>query len=127
MSTYLLFIAHTNDDIPCIERTSAVPIHTVSITHTGKRRRPSKDLDVEYLKEAMSSSRKITITRLAKLSNIHRNTLSRKLRLKNVENKFSDLSEADLDVLAKRFKSKRPESGINYLIGFLRQRGLRVQ
>ena len=37
------------------------------------------------------------------------------------------ISDADLDTLVRTFKVQKPESGLRYIIGFLRNRGLRVQ
>jgi hypothetical protein len=45
----------------------------------------------------------------------------------NVFRAYANLSNGDLDVLVNTFKARKPESGIRYLIGFLRHHGLRVQ
>jgi hypothetical protein len=44
-----------------------------------------------------------------------------------VDYQFAALSNADLDILVKTFRSVKPESGIRYLIGFLRRHGLQLQ
>ncbi|KAG2336495.1 hypothetical protein BDR05DRAFT_857568, partial [Suillus weaverae] len=41
--------------------------------------------------------------------------------------RYSELTNTDLDILVGEFKKKRPDSGIRYIIGFLRRYGLRVQ
>ncbi|TDL26459.1 hypothetical protein BD410DRAFT_705102, partial [Rickenella mellea] len=64
---------------------------------------------------------------LAKMLGLHRNTLRYYLRLYGVERKFTELSDDDLDKLVRVFKTTKPESGIRYLVGFLRRHGLRVQ
>ncbi|KAF8516281.1 hypothetical protein JB92DRAFT_2544691, partial [Gautieria morchelliformis] len=40
---------------------------------------------------------------------------------------FTDLTDHDLDILLRLFKRHRPESGLQYVIGFLRHHGLRIQ
>lgn len=67
------------------------------------------------------------MTALAKAIGVHRHTLRAYLKLHNVEHKFSQLSDKDLDTLVKAFRASKPDSGIRYLIGFLRRHGLRVQ
>lgn len=49
------------------------------------------------------------------------------MRCHGIEQKYSQLSNADLDNLVKRFKRQRPESGIRYTVGFLRRHGIRIQ
>ncbi|KAJ7639841.1 hypothetical protein DFH06DRAFT_925737, partial [Mycena polygramma] len=44
-----------------------------------------------------------------------------------VYHKFSNLSRASLDAFVKQFRTEKPDSGIRYLIGFLRTQGLRIQ
>ncbi|KAG1830108.1 hypothetical protein EV424DRAFT_1283232, partial [Suillus variegatus] len=64
---------------------------------------------------------------LAKTLGVHRNTLQRYMKHHGVERKYSDLTNTDLDLLIKEFKKKRPDSGIRYIVGYLRRHGLRVQ
>ncbi|KAG1763567.1 hypothetical protein EV702DRAFT_982760, partial [Suillus placidus] len=44
-----------------------------------------------------------------------------------VAQKSFELTNGDLDILVGRFKKKRPDSGIRYIIGFLCRHGLQVQ
>jgi hypothetical protein len=71
--------------------------------------------------------RQIKLTELADALKVHRATLLLYMRRNNVLRAYSNLSNADLDVLVKTFKIRKPESGMRYLIGFLRHHGLRVQ
>ncbi|KAH7904071.1 hypothetical protein BJ138DRAFT_965297, partial [Hygrophoropsis aurantiaca] len=64
---------------------------------------------------------------LASALGMHRNTLRHYLKLYNVYQRFSDISDRDLDVLVEVFKSQKPDSGLRYLVGFLRAHGVRVQ
>ncbi|KAJ8580248.1 hypothetical protein M405DRAFT_710069, partial [Rhizopogon salebrosus TDB-379] len=64
---------------------------------------------------------------LADTLGVHRNTLRLYMKRHGVERKYSELSNADLDMLVNEFKKKRPDSGIRYIIGFLRRHGARVQ
>ena len=45
----------------------------------------------------------------------------------SIECKYSQLSNADLDDLITEFKKRRPDSGIRYIVGFLRRHGIRIQ
>ena len=45
----------------------------------------------------------------------------------SIERKYSQLSNADLDDLITEFKKRRPDSGIRYIVGFLRRHGIRIQ
>ncbi|KAJ6605449.1 hypothetical protein DFH09DRAFT_808300, partial [Mycena vulgaris] len=65
--------------------------------------------------------------KLAEIMGIGRRTLTKHLKANNVLYKFTDLSKAKLDGLVRTFRDAKPESGVRYLIGFLRRHGLRVQ
>jgi hypothetical protein len=80
-----------------------------------------------FLQEAMSSINGISISALARALQIDRHTLSKRLKEAGVSHTFSALRKSDLDELVKGFRTVKPDSGVRYLIGFLRQRGLRIQ
>jgi hypothetical protein len=58
---------------------------------------------------------------------VSRHTLLARMREHNVLHKFSALSRAELDTFVKKFRAEKPDSGIRYLVGFLRAQGLRIQ
>ncbi|KAJ7722828.1 hypothetical protein B0H16DRAFT_1277599, partial [Mycena metata] len=64
---------------------------------------------------------------LAKTLGVSRPTLIRHLKAHGVYSKFTALSKTELDALVKSFRAAKPDSGVRYLIGFLRRHGLRVQ
>ncbi|KIJ37158.1 hypothetical protein M422DRAFT_260315 [Sphaerobolus stellatus SS14] len=79
-------------------------IHKVQpfiVAHTGKRGRPRKELNLEFLQEAMSAKHGIIIERPAKTLGIHRNTLRTHMKKFNVSKMFDDISAHDLDIVAK--------------------------
>ncbi|CAK5266042.1 unnamed protein product [Mycena citricolor] len=102
----------------------AVPVETV---YTGGRGRPRKIINAALLHEAMSNQRKISISKLARTLRVSRPTLLKQLRDLGISYKFSELSRDQLDELVRHFKSAKPDSGVRYLDGHLRQRGLRIQ
>ncbi|KAJ7207542.1 hypothetical protein GGX14DRAFT_336649, partial [Mycena pura] len=64
---------------------------------------------------------------LARILGISRHTLIARMKENNVFYKFSSLSRASLDTFVKMFRAEKPDSGIRYLVGFLRTQGVRVQ
>ena len=58
---------------------------------------------------------------------MHRHVLRRCMKRHGVLPQYSTISNHDLDILTRTFKARRPESGIRYLVGFLRNHGLRIQ
>jgi len=75
----------------------------------------------------MSSRRKITLKALAEALDIHPNTLRHHLKMHNLYHRFSEISDCDLDILIRHYKKTKPNSGLRYVIGFLKRRGLKVQ
>jgi hypothetical protein len=91
------------------------------------RGRPRKVIEPVWLADAISDHRRVTLQSLADGLGIHRNTLRNYLKRYGVYQRYSDLSDHDLDILTKRFKRVKPSSGLRYLIGFLRTHGVKVQ
>jgi hypothetical protein len=74
----------------------------------------------------MSPKRKISISTLACLIGVYRNTLYKYLRLYNVDYSFSNLPDTELDRIVQAYRAAKSESGLQYLIGFLYSQGLQV-
>jgi len=89
--------------------------------------RPKKIIDLEFLANVLNNSWQIKLRELADILGVHRNTLCFYMKHHSVERKYSELTNADLDVLVSKFKKKRPDSGIWYIIGFLCRHGICVQ
>lgn len=117
LGSYVCNSDDTNVDVP----------ELIKILPSGKRGAPRKVIDLEFLQEAMSTRRQLKQQEVADLLGIHRNTLYLHMKRHGVLRNYSKLSSADLDILTARFKHQRPESGLRYLIRFLRRHGLRVQ
>jgi len=97
------------------------------VGYTGLRGRPKKIVDLEFLKEAISNSRNISCAELARSLGIHRNTLRLYMQHHGIEQKYTPIGDSDLDNLVTACKKKHPDSGIRYIMGFMRAHGIRVQ
>lgn len=97
------------------------------VVKMGKPGQPCKVVDLAYVQEAMTPQCNISKSKLAHLLGIHCHTLNHYLRQYNVHHSFSNLTDAELDTLVHTYKRNKPESGIWYLVGFLRAHGFRVQ
>lgn len=98
-----------------------------TVQRTGKCGRPRKELSAEWLTAAVAPGRRITLSKLAELAGVHRHTLRAYLIKHGVYERFCSISDHDLDLLVKMFKSTKPTSGVSYVIGFLRRHGLKIQ
>jgi len=97
------------------------------VERTGKRGRPRKIIEPQWLADAVSAHRRLTLKKLANLLGVHRNFLRKHLKRCNLYERYSDITDGDLDHLTRQFKLQKPSSGLRYLIGFLRARGVKVQ
>jgi hypothetical protein len=84
-------------------------------------------VDPVWLADAVSSHRKLTLQTLADAMGMHRNILRNYLKMYRVYERYSAISDHDLDILTRHFKKIKPSSGLRYLIGFLRTHGIKVQ
>lgn len=57
------------------ERQNVITVEPITIIRSGKPGQPAKVVDAEFLKEALSAKRNITVKGLAMILGIHRNTL----------------------------------------------------
>ncbi|KAK7030025.1 Integrase catalytic domain-containing protein [Favolaschia claudopus] len=110
-----------------VERSRIRRVVPVRVELSGRRGRPRKLVDPVWLADAYSERRKLTLQTIANALGMHRNTLRNYLKYYNVYQRFTDISDNDLDILTKQFKRDRPKSGLRYLIGFLRTHGVKVQ
>ena len=65
-----------------------------------------------------TSSQHIRFTELADTLGVHRNTLHLYMKSHSIECKYAQLSNTELDGVIKQFKSKHPESGLRYAMGY---------
>ncbi|KAJ7764538.1 hypothetical protein DFH07DRAFT_1016246 [Mycena maculata] len=66
---------------------------------TGKRGRPKKNINLNYLREATSANRNIKLTALAAALGVHRNTLRKRMQELGIHTGFDALSDNELDQL----------------------------
>jgi hypothetical protein len=103
-----------------------VILQVVTKPHSGHQGHPRRIINIDYQQEALSNSYHIKLTELMNTQGIHRNMLHTYMKNHGVEWKYALLSNGDLDELVTQFKKEQPDSRIQYLMGFLRQQGVRV-
>ncbi|KAJ7920065.1 hypothetical protein B0H13DRAFT_1867967 [Mycena leptocephala] len=134
-----------------IEWDNIVLLQLVTKEHRAKRGRPSKNIDSEFLKEAVASNRDIKLGALAAALGVHRNTLRKCMRELGLKKMFDNLGrsakitayacliKASALILAepprvgrspdqgltRQYKARKPTSVL--CCGHFRRYGLRVQ
>jgi len=93
---------------------------------TGHRGQPWKTFDWDWMKDATSAHRNISMNALSKALGIHQNTLRNHLRMHGIYQNFSAITEPEIDTLIRHLKEK-PTTGIRYVIGYFRQNGIQIQ
>lgn len=122
----------TTKCLSVVQRETGIYLHPplIQSARTGAVRKcgcPLKMLSEQWLREGLSSHRRLTHVQLASASGVHRNTIRKYQQLYNIQPRFSVMVNDRLDECIKAFKTERPESGLRYLIGFLQSKGIRVQ
>ncbi|EGO01529.1 hypothetical protein SERLA73DRAFT_49090 [Serpula lacrymans var. lacrymans S7.3] len=64
---------------------------------------------------------------LAGILGVHQNTLHCFMQENSITHKFSNTSMASLDMLARKFKEQKSDSGFQYFAGFVESHGLYIQ
>ncbi|KAF5390468.1 hypothetical protein D9757_005167 [Collybiopsis confluens] len=93
----------------------------------GGRGRPKKNINVNFLHEAMDTKRRILLVTLAHHIGVSQRTLVRRLQEAGVFYKYSSISNRELDALVRSYRRVKPNAGLQYIIGYLRSHGFRIQ
>lgn len=104
--------------VPC---SSAVTRPSVVRSSTPRSRgRPRKEIDTRILRHAIQKSNGVSISKLAKILKVHRNTLAKKVKEAGLLRHFTDISDNELDEKIRTYKLDCPTSGYSYVRGFLK-------
>jgi hypothetical protein len=101
--------------------------HAIRVVHSGHPGRPRKVPNPIFLRHSLSTQSNVRLGSLARKLGIHRNTLRHYVQNYNIDMKYADISDDDLDELVREFRVTRPTSGLRYLSGAMRVSGIRVQ
>ena len=102
-------------------------IDAVETVHHQGPGRPHKQPKVELLQAAMAPGHRISVSKLAWLIGIHRNTLYYYLKKHKIDYQHTPITDGELDLLVNYFCHVKPQSGLHYLAGSLSRHGLRIQ
>jgi hypothetical protein len=84
-------------------------------------------IDHEFLAEAFDPIRQTTLKELCDSIHVGPDALAVCMKEAGVTNKFSKITNEELDRLIKGYREHNPDSGIAYVIGWLRSNGYRIQ
>ncbi|VDB86753.1 unnamed protein product [Peniophora sp. CBMAI 1063] len=99
----------------------------VTVVHSGKRGRPRKVINEQWLRAAFASHRKITVSQVAKTLKVDRHLVMRAMEAYGIERKFTALLDEEIDLLVRCYKVERPGDGLRYIRAYFRYNGLRIQ
>ena len=119
---YLILHHHHSSDTLAIGH-----VKPVEVVHTGHRGPPCKKPNLALLQAAMAPGHHISVSKLSWMIGIHRNTLRSYLKKYKINYQHTPISDDDLDLLIKHFRSIKPQAGLQYLSGSLRRHGLCIQ
>ena len=67
------------------------------------------------------------MSKAARALHIHRHTIRRNMRSYGLSQRYTALSNMELDFIVKAFTDRKPKGGLRYLEGLLRSHGIRIQ
>lgn len=98
----------------------------VSVERSAGPGRPKKIIDMDVLRAAMRPGSKITQTRLSSSLGIDRKTLRARAKEAGLEERYTKISEEDLDDLVQEIRHEKPNIGQRYLEGALAVQDKRI-
>ncbi|KAG9310489.1 hypothetical protein JVU11DRAFT_9633 [Chiua virens] len=128
-----LFCALSDAALAAAERdTTAEIVHIMPVQHhvPGDDRSPGRppfECDQEWLENAIAPTRRLSLQTIAQTLGIHRNTLRRYLQINGLVKTFSDITDAEIDVLVRNYKLERPNAGLQFVLASLKSHGLNIQ
>ncbi|KAG9040593.1 hypothetical protein FS837_000419 [Tulasnella sp. UAMH 9824] len=96
------------------ENTEIVELKPIQTAQTGLPGRPRKVINPIYLKRALSNRQMVSIAELARILGVCRSTIYRYMKLYNIDRRWSNITDGQLDVLLHAYRLHRPESGLQY-------------
>lgn len=109
------------------ENTGVFYLDPVVTVRTGRRGRPRKAINETYLRNALASDRMISIAELARMLGVSRQLVYRYMKTYGIKREYSEITDGQLDAILRAFRQHRPTAGLQYIMGFMRKCGLRVQ
>ena len=91
------------------------------------RGRPAFEFNQEWLANAISPTRRLSLQKLAQTLGVHRNTLRRHLQINGLAKRFSDITDTDIDILVRHYKLGRPNAGLRFVLASFKSHGLNIQ
>lgn len=110
----------------CSEHRDVVVPQLTTTVPTGRRGRPRTLIDHDWLRDALSPRRKISLTKLAKVLGVSRDTLRKNAIEAGINYGYSTLTDHQFDQIVSSFKLRHPDQGIRYTSGFVRSNDIRV-
>ena len=89
--------------------------------------RPTFEFDQEWLANAILPTRRLSLQKLARTLGVHRNTLRRHLQINGLVKRFSDITNADIDILVHHYKLGHPNAGLWFVLASLKSHRLNIQ
>jgi hypothetical protein len=80
-----------------------------------------------FLREAFAPDRNISVSELARILKVHRNTIHRMITVYGITRGFSSIPDSELDGILRDWAQDRPDSGYQYAHAYIRTLGLRIQ
>ena len=108
-------------------RAEIVRVTPFRLQHHHGRGRPAIEFDQEWLANAISPTRRLSLQTLARTLGVHCNTLRRHLQINGLAKRFSDITDAELDILVCHYKLGRPNAGLRFVLASLKSHGLNIQ
>jgi hypothetical protein len=92
----------------------------------GGRGRPKKVIDPEFLRTAMDPKKHTLRAKLARDLGISSKTLKKRLDEASISYGDTDISDDALDNIVRAFRESKPQVGLSYVVGHVREQGLRI-
>ncbi|KAI9455181.1 hypothetical protein HD554DRAFT_2148582 [Boletus coccyginus] len=87
-----------------------VRVTPFKLRYHHSRGRPAIEFDQEWLANAISPTHRLSLQTLARTLGVHRNTLRQHLQINGLVKHFSDITDAELDILVRHYKLGRPNA-----------------
>jgi AraC-like DNA-binding protein len=95
-------------------------------SRSKKGGRPAKHVNRAFLRNALRASRNLSLTKLANVLGIHRNTLARRMKEYGLKRSYTDITDGELESEIRLYRDSRPDSGLSYIQSHFRSRRIRV-
>ncbi|KAG8914127.1 hypothetical protein FRC02_005096 [Tulasnella sp. 418] len=122
-----VLMLHMIDSAQEMESNMVEYTNPVATYSSGQQGCPTKVIDPQWLSEALSPNRRISVTEIASTTNVSCMTVYQNMKKHGIACQWTALDDEQVDNVVHQYQIRRPQAGHGYVMGHFRAFGIQIQ